>query len=270
MSDLKKILNAQASNDKYAIEALMYKQKLEKLFIDVLKTEKHEERYGLHASAILASDNVFCYREQVLSLFYKMNQGENLPIKTLKIFSQGNAMHEKWYRMFRACGIDVAIERTLFLKEYDLNFTIDALLNFKKSGNPKDEVICDVKSQSTFAFKKQKGHPSGEKQINFYMWALTKYTGIPHKNGFVLVDSKDDQEIKPVPVHWDSDKNEPYVRRIKEIQEMKKVFLEEHEAPPRKCNNANCKRAMECNMRDACFNIGIGRVRLKSNVVQNR
>lgn len=270
MSDFSRALSAAQSGDKHEFEALLYKNKLNKMFVDVLKTEKHEERYGLHASAILSSDNDFCYREQVLSLFFKMNQGENLPIKLLRIFSQGNAMHEKWYRMFRALGYDVAIERTLFLPEYDLNFTIDALLNLKRSGDPKDEVIVDVKSQSTFAFKKQKGHPSGEKQINFYMWALTKYTGIPHRNGFVLVDSKDDQEIKPVPVHWDKKKNEPYVRRLKEIQEMKKVFLEEHEAPPRKCKNSTCKRAMECNMRDACLNIGIGRVRLKTNAVQNR
>lgn len=270
MSDFSRALSAAQSGDKHEFEALLYKNKLNKMFVDVLKTEKHEERYGLHASAILSSDNDFCYREQVLSLFFKMNQGENLPIKLLRIFSQGNAMHEKWYRMFRALGYDVAIERTLFLPEYDLNFTIDALLNLKRSGVPKDEVIVDVKSQSTFAFKKQKGHPSGEKQINFYMWALTKYTGIPHRNGFVLVDSKDDQEIKTVPVHWDKKKNEPYVRRLKEIQEMKKVFLEEHEAPPRKCKNSTCKRAMECNMRDACFNIGIGRVRLKTNAVQNR
>lgn len=265
MSDFKKALQAQQSDDKYAIEALMYKQRLEKLFIDVLKTEQHEERYGLHASAILASDNEFCYREQLLSLFFKMNQGENLPIKTLKIFAQGNAMHEKWYKMFRACGIDVAIERTLFLPEYDLNFTIDALLNFKKSGDPKDELIIDVKSQSTFAFKKQKGHPSGEKQINFYMWALTKYTGIPHKKGFVLVDSKDDQEIKPVPVHYDKEKNEPYIARLEQIQEDKKVFLKDHIAPKRKCNNPECKRAKECGMRDACWNVGIGRKRLKTN-----
>lgn len=265
MSDFSKALSAAQSGNKNELEAMMYKNKLNTMFVDVLNTEKHEERYGLHASAILASDNDFCYREQVLSLFFKMNQGENLPIKLLRIFAQGNAMHEKWYRMFRALGYDVAIERTLFLPEYDLNFTIDALLNLKRSGDPRDELIIDVKSQSTFAFKKQKGHPHGENQINFYMWALTKYTGIPHKKGFVLVDSKDDQEIKPVPVHWDKDKCKPFVDRLKEIQELKKVFLEEHEAPPRKCKNCDTKRAMQCNMRDACFNIGIGRVRLKTN-----
>lgn len=236
--------------------ALLVKNRLEKLFLDARETE---HRYGLHASAILASDNEFCYREQVLSLFYEMNQGEQLPIKLLKIFAQGNAMHEKWYALFRQAGIDVAIERTLFMEEYDLSFTIDALLNLFN-----EEVVCDVKSQNSFAFKKQHGHPSGEKQVNFYLWALSKYTGVPHRKGFVLVDSKDDQEIKVVPVEYSKEKVAPYVYRLKEIQEMKQQFLEEHKMPKRKCKNCDCKRAAQCNMRDACWNIGKGRVKLNA------
>lgn len=239
------------SGDETALWAALVKNRLERLFIEA---RDHENRYGLHASAILASDNDFCYREQVLSLFYTMNQGEHLPIKLLKIFAQGNAMHEKWYVLFRQAKIDVAIERSLFMPEYDLSFTIDALLNIMN-----EEVICDVKSQSTFAFKKQKGHPSGEKQVNFYLWALTKYTGVPHKKGFVLVDSKDDQEIKVIPVRYSKKAVAPYVERLEEIQVMKKEFLEQKLAPPRKCKNCNEKRATQCNMRDACWNIGIGR-----------
>ena len=191
---LKKDLLELSSASKDEVWAMLVKNKLEHLF---LEDRAHENRYGLHASAILASDNEFCFREQVLSLFYEMNQGEQLPIKALKVFAQGNAMHEKWYKLFKRAGIDVAIERSLFLKKYDLSFTIDALLNLFN-----EEIICDVKSQNSFAFKKSKGHPSGEKQVNFYLWALSKYTGVPHRKGFVLVDSKDDQEIRIVPVKY--------------------------------------------------------------------
>lgn len=241
-----------ASNE--GMEAVMIKNRLEKLFIE---DRKDSDRYGLHASAIIASDDQFCYRAQLLSLFYRQNQGQQLPVKQLKIFAQGNAMHEKWYKLFRKAGIDVAIERTLWLPQYDLSFTIDALLNMFG-----EEIICDVKSQSSFAFKKTTRHPSGEKQINFYCWALSKYTGIPHKKGFVLVDSKDDQEIRVVPVHYDKEKVKPYVYRLKQIQEMKEVFIKEHEAPPRKCKKADCKMASTCFMRDACWNIGQGRRKL--------
>lgn len=268
MSDLKKALQANVNGDSKAVKELMYKNKFEKLFVDVLSSEEHEERYGLHASAIIGPENSFCFREQLLSLFFKQNQGEQLPIKMLKIFAQGNAIHEKWYKMFRQCGIDVAIERTLFLPEYDLSFTIDALIDFNKpKGKKTDEIIVDVKSQNSFAFKKVKGHPSGEKQVNFYMWALSKYTGKKYRKGIVLVDSKDDQEIKTVVVEYDKEKNEQYISRLEAIQEMKKDFIENKKVPKRICNNPDCKRAIECNMRDCCFNIGIGRKRLKKNAI---
>lgn len=251
---LKKDLLELSSASKDEVWAMLVKNKLEHLF---LEDRAHENRYGLHASAILASDNEFCFREQVLSLFYEMNQGEQLPIKALKVFAQGNAMHEKWYKLFKRAGIDVAIERSLFLKKYDLSFTIDALLNLFN-----EEIICDVKSQNSFNFKKSKGHPSGEKQVNFYLWALSKYTGVPHRKGFVLVDSKDDQEIRIVPVKYNKEKVVPYVERLKAIQDMKKEFMESKELPKRKCANCDTKRASQCNMRDACFNIGKGRIKL--------
>ena len=251
---LKKDLLELSSASKDEVWAMLVKNKLEHLF---LEDRAHENRYGLHASAILASDNEFCFREQVLSLFYEMNQGEQLPIKALKVFAQGNAMHEKWYKLFKRAGIDVAIERSLFLKKYDLSFTIDALLNLFN-----EEIICDVKSQNSFAFKKSKGHPSGEKQVNFYLWVLSKYTGVPHRKGFVLVDSKDDQEIRIVPVKYNKEKVVPYVERLKAIQDMKKEFIESKELPKRKCANCDTKRASQCNMRDACFNIGKGRIKL--------
>lgn len=254
MSNLAKDLITAKEGTKDQIWAMMVKNRLERLFVEA---RDHENRYGLHASAILASENEFCFREQVLSLFFEMNQGKQLPVKLLKVFAQGNAMHEKWYTLFRQAGIDVAIERSLFMPKYDLSFTIDALLNIFG-----EEIICDVKSQNTFVFKKQKGHPSGEKQVNFYLWALSVYTGVPHRKGFVLVDSKDDQEIKVIPVAYSKAAVAPYVDRLRIIQDLKKGWLEARQMPKRKCKNCDEKRAMQCNMRDACFNVGIGRVKL--------
>lgn len=236
------------------MESLMIKNRLEKLFLEDRETGN---RYGLHASAIIASDEEFCYRAQLLSLFYRQNQGEQLPIKQLKVFAQGNAMHEKWYKLFKKARINLAIERTLWLPEYDLSFTIDALLKLFN-----EEYVCDIKSQNSFTFKKQNGHPSGEKQVNFYLWALSQYTGVEHTKGFVLVDSKDDQEIKVVPVHRDDTKNLQYIDRLKDLQEMKQMFLKEHQVPRRKCSNKDCKQAGKCFMRDACWNIGKGRIKL--------
>ena len=262
------------SGSKEEVEQMIVKNKLERLFF--IKGNE-EERYGLHASSVLGClKDDFCYREQVLSLFFRMNQGEQLPVKLLKIFAQGNAMHEKWYSLFRKAGVDVAIERTLFLPEFDLSFTIDALLDWNKpfENREPDEWICDVKSQSTFAFKKTKRHPSGEAQVNFYMWALTRYererSGRKYKKGFVLVDSKDDQEIRPIPVHYDKSKVEPVIDCLKEIQIMKNRFVKFHEAPKRICKNCNTKRASTCGMRDACWNIGMGRIKLPKELREKR
>lgn len=262
------------AKSKEEVEQMILTNKLERLFF--VKKDQ-EERYGLHASSVLGClKDDFCYREQVLSLFFRMNQGEQLPVKLLKIFAQGNAMHEKWYGLFRAAGIDVAIERTLFLPEFDLSFTIDALLDFNKPFKDRkpDEQICDVKSQSSFAFKKTKRHPSGEAQVNFYMWALTEYererSGKKYKKGFVLVDSKDDQNIRPIPVHYNKEKNEPVIDCLKEIQVLKKRFITDREPPKRICRNCNVKRAMTCGMRDACWNIGMGRIKLPKSLREKR
>lgn len=268
MSNMSKSLaNAKKGGDTWP---MILESKLNKLYY--VSTE-HESRYGLHASAILASDNEFCYREQILSLFYKMNQGEQLPVGTLRIFATGNALHEKWYQLFRRANIDVAIERSLFLKEFDLSFTIDALLDFTKpkileeygeytEGEGGEELVCDVKSMNSFAFRKNPNHPSGEKQVNFYLWALSRYTGRPHKRGFVLRDSKDDSKFSCVPVYYDKEKVRPYYNRLKEIQELKKEFMQSGELPIRRCKNCDVKRAASCSMRDACWKIGMGRVKL--------
>lgn len=272
MSIVNDIKNTKTGNE--SMEQVILRSKLERLFYEDRKTE---QRYGLHASAVLGClKDGFCYREQILSLFFKMNQGEQLPIKQLKVFAQGNAMHEKWYQLFRKAGIDVAIERTLFIPEFDLSFTIDALIDFNKQFKDRepDEQICDVKSQSSFAFRKTRTHPSGEAQVNFYMWALTYYeknrSGKKYKKGFVLVDSKDDQEIRPIPVQYNKEKVAPVVDCLKEIQELKKDFIENHNAPNRICKKADCKRASVCSMRDACWNIGMGRIKLPKELRKQR
>lgn len=256
-----------------SIESVMIKQKLEQLFYI---SRENEQRYGLHASAIIGCEkDGFCYREQVLSLFFEMNQGEQLPVKLLKVFAQGNAMHEKWYSLFRAAGIDVAIERTLFLPQYDLSFTIDALIDFNKpKGKQPDEIICDVKSMNTYQFKHAKGHPSGEEQVNFYLWALTEYektrSGKKYRKGFVLIDDKNDQEIKVPVVHYDKAKIAPKIACLKEIQTMKKEFVKEKVVPKRICKSSDCKRASVCGMRDACWNIGKGRRKLPKELRERR
>lgn len=254
MNDFTRALD-RARLDPDELWSIRVKQLIESMFV---KQADRVDRYGLHASAILDSDGSFCYREQVLSLFYERNPGGFLPVNTLMIFAAGNAIHEKYYDLFRKNKIDIAIERTLSIDEYDLNFTIDALLNIDG-----EEIVCDVKSQNTRMFRQEKGHLSGEKQVNFYLWALSYLTGEPHRKGFVLVEDKNTQKIKVVPVKYSKEEVKPYINRLKQIQILKDEFCYTKKPPARICDRDTCKRASRCGMRDACFNVGTGRNRLK-------
>lgn len=247
------------------LEALIIEQKLNSLFyakpnfkeeVRMLKLQaqlKMQDRYGLHASAILVSDNEFCYREHVLSLLYKQIQGENIGINLKRIFEEGNFIGEKWQRLFIRGGLGIPEDMDIsqFRYDYELSFTPDAIVTIGKK-----KYVVEVKSQNTFLFKKQAGHPKGMKQLQFYM----ELTGI--HNGFVLVEDKNSQEFKVLMAEYDSENMEPYINRLEMIQKYKKRLLSDKKMVGRICDTVTCKRAIKCNMKDACWNVGIGKVRL--------
>jgi hypothetical protein len=84
------------------------------------------ERKGLHASAVIVSDDKFCIRQQVLSLFYKQLQGEQVPVGLRRIFSEGDAIHEKWQRLFIRGGLckPLDCDYSRFAEEFDLSYTL--------------------------------------------------------------------------------------------------------------------------------------------------
>lgn len=243
-SNFKKQMDRAANRD---FETVVIEQRLNRLFHTKVG---RSDRYGLHASAIIASDNEFCYREQLLSLFFKRDTGKDLPTSLLRIFEQGNVIHQKWQQMFADAGYSKHVEKTHFIKRYDLCFTPDIETNWE------DEPIVEIKSVNTYAYGKSDSHPSGEKQLNFYLVLSDKPWG------FVLMEDKNTQDFKIKIVKKDVEKAQPYIDRLKRIQEMKQEFLEERVVPKRKCKDCDCKRAVECAMRSACFNIGAGRVKL--------
>lgn len=249
-------------------EGLVVEQTLNKLFyakhnikeearfveLVLSKNGYNSERAGLHGSAIIVGENDFCYREQVLSLIYKMSQGENIPVGLKRIFEEGNAIHEKWQRLFIRGGLGIPedMDRSRFNKRYELSYTPDAILNIGKN-----EYVCEIKSVNTFQFKHMKSHPSGAKQLQLYM----HLTGI-HK-GFVLCEDKNSQDFKVFLYDYDAGSVETFVERLENIQIYKERFLEKKKMVKKLCDKPTCKRAGKCNMVDACFNIGQGRIKLK-------
>lgn len=265
MDDIKKKLKeAQTSG---GLKKMMLEQKLASLFYTKRNPEEesrfikmlleregeNQERVGLHASAMLASDNEFCLRQQVLSLLFKQIQNENISASLARVFEEGNCIHQKWQRLFIAAGLGKPedMDRHRYIQKYELSYTPDARINIFG-----DDVLVEIKSMNTYSFQKATSHPSGEKQLNFYLCL----ENLPW--GFVLAEDKNTQDFKVFIVKKDKEKAAEYLERLIDIKEAKEYFLESKKMPARKCKSCDCKQAQKCNMRDACFNVGMGRIKL--------
>lgn len=218
------------------------------------------ERKGLHASAVIVSDDKFCYRQQVLSLFYKQLQGEQTKVGLKRIFEEGNAIHEKWQRLFIRGGLCDPLECDFgrFAEEYDLSYTPDIICHipedYKLESVYDDSVkkipyVVEIKSVNTMVFRKQKFHASGRKQCQLYMYL----TGI--HNGIVLCDDKNTQEFKVYKYEYNPSEIAVPISRLEQIQEHKQRLLKKHKIVARceKCTSYDCKRAQECPMREVCY-----------------
>ena len=221
--------------------------------------QESQERKGLHASNMLVGESEFCIRSQVLSLLYKQNQGEQLQPSLLRIFEQGNAIHEKWQRMFIRAGYGTAedMDFTRFNAKYAMSFTPDAVLAIPEVFD-NDWFVVEIKSVNTFQFKKMEKHPSAWKQCQWYMHNLG------FKHGIVLSEDKNTQDFKIEVYHYDPKLVAPFVERAESIIYYYNRVITEHKmvARPKEAKSPDSKKCKECPLRDACWNIGMGRVRL--------
>ncbi len=173
---------------------------------------EQQERVGLHASALIASDNKFCVREQVLSLIYRQNQGEQFHVGLLRIFEEGNAIHEKWQRLFIRGGYAKALDcdTSRMNKDYMISFTPDIIATIPEVSD--EPMVVEIKSMNSFAYKKQARHVSGQKQLQWYLYL----TGL--NKGFVLAESKNDQEFRVELVDYDKEEVIPMIERAEETK----------------------------------------------------
>lgn len=226
-----------------------------------------QERKGLHASAMIVSDNQFCLRQQVLSLYFKQLQGEQLPPKTMRIFEEGNAIHEKWQRLFIRAGYGKArtMDRTRMDWDYNISYTPDGVVKIPEFFPY--PMVLEIKSVNPITFKKMVSHPSAFKQMQFYMFLLIKraedigeWNGKDYTKGIVLCDDKGMQDFKTFVYDYDESVVAPIIERCEEVR----YFYNNKKVPKKHkdCDSSKCKLAEKCPMRDACWNIGMGRVKL--------
>lgn len=218
-----------------------------------------QERVGLHASALIKGDKDFCLRQQVLSLMYRQLQGEQLPVGLMKIFEEGNAIHEKWQRLFIRGGYSTAndLDVTQFNKKYRISFTPDIICRIPEFYDGK--MIGELKSVNTHQFRKMNRHPSAWKQLQWYMYL----SGI-HK-GFVLSEDKNTQETKIEIYDYDVNVVSQFIDRAEEIKFRYKKAMKEHKMVkrPEDATSPDCKRCKQCALINACWKINGGGVLIK-------
>lgn len=213
-------------------------RQLDKMF-KVKGKEEEQERKGLHASALLASESDFCIREQVLSLVFRRNKKESHQISDslLRVFKEGNCVHEKWQKMFVENGLAIGIEQRGVSKKYNLSMTPDAIIELNG-----EKYVVEIKSCNTFSYQKMKNsHPTGSKQIQLYMHFMC----IP--KGFVLCEDKNTQDFKCFYTEYNPEIIRPYLKRLQEINE----YYNARKIPKLR-RKLTSKRCMSCPMSDAC------------------
>lgn len=215
-----------------------------------------QERVGLHASAITkGSDTEFCVREQVLSLLYKQNQGDNIPVKLKRIFEEGNAIHEKWQRLFIRAGYADwwDCDRTCYHDKYMISYTPDIICFCPELH--KEEMIGEIKSMNDWSYSRQSEHTEGQKQLQWYL----HLRGL--KKGFVLAEDKNDQNYRIELVDYDIDKVKPFIARAERVRESYDTFIATSKLPSQRADITS-KKCKQCSMHDACFNVGLGRIKI--------
>lgn len=250
---LEKILNATFYLDKNINE--------EAKFVKQVMTRglESQERVGLHASSLIVGDKDFCVRQQVLSLIYKQLQGEQINVGLMRIFEQGNAIHEKWQRLFIRAGYSKAsdLDVTQFNDAYKISFTPDIICSIPEFYDGK--MIGEIKSVNTFQFQRMVKHPSAWKQCQWYMYL----TGI-HK-GFVLSEDKNTQDFKIEVYDYDPSIVAPFIDRAEAIKYYYNKLMKQHKMVQRPdgAKSSDCKRCKDCPMRLSCWNLEGGKIKIK-------
>ena len=233
----------------------------ETAFIKHIMTRGQEssERVGLHASSFIKSDADFCLREQVLSLVYRQLQGEQIPPGLMRIFEEGNSVHEKWQRLFIRAGFSdvLDLDFTRINKKFRISFTPDIICEIPEFY--KGKMVGEIKSMNTHQFKRGNKHPSAGKQLQWYMYL----TGI-HK-GFVLVEDKNDQNFRIELYDYDSKIVEPYIDRAQAVKNAYIDLIKNKRMikRPAFAKTKDSKRCEKCVMKLSCYNLKGGKVKIK-------
>lgn len=249
--------------------------KKEAKFVEQVMTrgEQQQKRKGLHASALIVGEKDFCLRQQVLSLVYEQLQGSQFKVDLMRIFEQGNAIHEKWQRLLLRGGFAEPndLDVTQFNDKYQISYTPDIVCIIPTVFEGK--MVGEIKSVNTFQFQRMHRHPTAWKQLQFYMGLMIvkakaegNWNGTDYTKGFVLSEDKNTQQFSIEMYDYSKQSIKPFIMRAKQIKLSSARFLDEQIliARPDQAKSFKSKICKNCPMRDACWDIGKGKIELKT------
>lgn len=243
-----------------ALFLLPKKPEEEARFVQTVATRglETQERKGLHASGIIASDDKFCYRAQVLCQFYKQDGSKNLPVNLLRIFEEGNAVHEKFQRLFLRGDLSKVneLDCTCYDKRYNLYYSPDIICRIDEFSQ--EPLVGEIKSMNSYNYEANKKHPTAFLQLQLYL----HLAGLKH--GFVLCENKNSQDVKIEYYNYNHEIVKPYIERLERVRKYTAIF--EHEkrliVRPAGCSGPNCKKCENCIVKSTCWKLPGGRQRL--------
>ena len=158
---------------------------------------------------------------------------------------------------------------TRICKEYKMSYTPDVVCLIPEFFEGK--MVGEIKSVNMFQFDRMTKHPSAWKQCQWYMHLCIKkekekgtWNGVDYTKGFVLNDNKNTQDFKIEVYDYDPTQIEPFIDRADSIMfYYDKVFSEGKMVKrPSDAKSSSSKRCSTCAMREACWNIGNGKIRI--------
>jgi CRISPR/Cas system-associated exonuclease Cas4 (RecB family) len=128
--------------------------------------------------------------------------------KTKRIFGNGDAVHERYFRYFYEMGIMIACE--LEVNTELIHGRLDCII----TDGDKNYVV-DIKSSSQWTFQKLKEPPKNYiLQLQYYMYQ----TNI--EDGMILFECKDNQSIKIFKLKLDKKLVENYLNELSKLKQM--------------------------------------------------
>ena len=213
-----------------------------------LETQK---RSGLHASGVIVGSEKYCLRAQIIASFYEQDNEKTYPANLLRIFEEGNAVHEKWQRLFIRAGFAHyhELDCTCRDERYNLLYTPDIICRIPEFSE--EPLVGEIKSMNSFAFSVNKRHPTAYLQLLLYMWLLRL------NQGFVLCENKNTQEFNIEYYKFDESVITPIIERLEKIRHYRQVFEKEKlmVCRPKGIAGPKDKKCENCCVRSACWKV---------------